>query len=102
MIWFLVFLVIASNVMALSWFRAAKSANEKVSVMGEYVQFLFFQEKVYSDHRQKFLAFVAESRESDPVAHAISTGSSIEVMAQSLGDKTLLSNVLSRSGAEGA
>lgn len=78
-------------------FTAAKSAYRKLNILNEYVQFLLFQPKVYSDHREKFLGFVAEESIASVSDHAMASYQAIENMATQLYDRVLTANVLSRS-----
>ena len=82
---------------ALLELNAARSAYRKLNAVNEYVQFLFFQPKVYNDHREKFLSFVCQSGEGDVSDQAMASYQAVDDMALALEDKILLANVISRS-----
>lgn len=77
-------------------FSAARSAYRKLNTLNEYVQFLLFQPKVYNDHREKFLGFVAEKSMTSVSDQAMASYQAIEKMAIQLEDKMLMANVASR------
>ena len=82
--------------LALLQFTAAKRAYRKLNILNEYVQFIFFQSKVYNDHRDKFLGFVAENSSSSVTDQAMSSYQAIENMAIQLHDEIIVANVESR------
>jgi hypothetical protein len=77
-------------------FSSARSACRKLNTLNEYVQFLLFQPKLYNDHREKFLGFVAEKSMASVSYQAMASYQAIENMAIQLEDKILVSNVASR------
>ena len=82
---------------ALWQISAARSAYRKLNTLNEYIQFILFQPKVYNDHREKFLGFVAESCTASPPDQAMASYQAIEDMAINLEDKIFVANVVSRS-----
>ena len=77
-------------------FSASRAAYRKLNTLNEYIQFLLFQPKVYNDHREKFLKFVAEKSTASVSDQAMASYEAIENMAIQLEDKILVANVASR------
>jgi hypothetical protein len=84
-------------IVAFLQFTAAKSAYQKLNVLNEYIQFLLFQPKVYNDHRDKFLGFVAQRASASVSDQAMASYQAVENMAAQLYDHVLLANVKMRS-----
>lgn len=84
-------------IIAFQQFSAAKSAYQKLNILNEYLQFLLFQPKVYSDHREKFLGFVAEKASASVSDQAMASYQAIENMAAQIYGSVLIANVQSRN-----
>lgn len=90
------FIAGAFALVAISQFSAARSTYRKLNTLNEYIQFLFFQPKVYDDHRAKFLGFVAEKYNASVSDQAMASYQAIENIAIELENKILVANVASR------
>ena len=91
-----VVVVVALAAFALFELNAARAAYKKLNVLNEYTQFLLFHPEVYANHREKFIAFVSETRGAGVSQQAMATYQSVENMAGEVHEATLLANVMSR------